>query len=128
MTSDEFIAAIENVLWVKNAEAVFLNPKDYTTYMTAFSRKRYEPNTHVQHLKAGWVGTYGTFEEPGFWCEPKPVYVRREVPEGTVLGGKHPPAQWPPVIERETSEALFPKSEWHELYVGPTVKLTPERP
>lgn len=86
MTSEEFIAAIEYVLWVKNAECAFLNPKDYATHMTAFSRQRYEPNTHVQHLRTGFVGSYGTFEETDFWHAPKPIYVAKEIPEGEVIG------------------------------------------
>lgn len=98
MTPEAFIASIENVLWEKNAECAFVNPKDYTAHMTAFSRKRYEPNTHVEHLKFGWVGTYGTFEEPGFWCAPKPIFVRREIPEDTVLGENFP-IEWKPVVE-----------------------------
>lgn len=80
MTSDDFIAAIENVLWVKNAEAVFLNPKDYTTHMTAFSRKRYEPNTHVQHLKAGWVGTLGRSRNPAFGASRSPSMSAERCP------------------------------------------------
>lgn len=93
MTSEQFIKAIEHVLWVKHAECVFVNPKDYTTHLDAFSHKRFEPNTHVQLLETGWVGTYGMFEvlgEPGLSCLPKPIYVRREIEEGTVVGAKLP--------------------------------------
>ena len=130
MTDEEFIRAIEHVLFEKNFEAVFLNPTDYTAHMGAFSRKRFEPNTHVTHLRAGWVGTYGYFDEPGYYCQPKFVYVRREVPEGAVLGamlpttnqpGIEPLVKWP-VLDRETHEALFPKSEWHEIQTSPWVK------
>lgn len=90
MTSKKFIAAIEHILFDKGAECVFLNPKDYTTHILAFSHKRYEPNTHIEHLKIGWVGTYGSFEGSESWCPPKPIYVHAEIPEGTVVGSSLP--------------------------------------
>jgi len=98
MTSKEYIAAIENVLWVENADCAILNPKDYMAHVTFLSRKRFEPNTDIEHLRVGWVGTYGMFEEPGFWCTPKPIYIRRDISEFTVLGASYP-TEWKPVFE-----------------------------
>lgn len=98
MTSKEYIAAIENVLWIENADCAFLNPKDYMNHFLLFSRKRFEPNTETKQLRVGWIGSYGLFEEPGFWCAPKPIYIQRDVPEGTMLGANLP-TEWKPIVE-----------------------------
>lgn len=107
MNDEEYIQAIEKALFEKGAECVYLNPMDYMTHMLAFPRERYEPNTHLQHLKAGWVGTYVRSDLTGTWVPPKPVYIRPEIPQGTVLGANFP-ENVPYVVKRPAADTTDP--------------------
>ena len=38
-----------------------------------------------------------------------------------------PKKPWPPVVAQEVSKAVFPESEWHPIYEGPTIPLQVSR-